>query len=377
MLAGGLDATYRQALATSHQEYVLVEVTDHDGNTLTLPDEFTADTGGLVFYDGEVSATLSSQITRNASLVVPEGLYPNDPTDLLAPSGNRLRIWRGVEFADGNFYRWQVFFGHIHDISSSPDGQTNVSAHDVCADIVDAAFIRPENSSVGNTVYQEFQRLVTDALGAEATFGSSDTFTLTVPQLTWESDRAGALDEMATSAGAYWYALADGSFVMRKYPWTVPNPSILTLSDGPDGLIQGTPARDHTDVYNSITVTGERADGTTPVYALAQDTNPASPTYIGGNFGLRHKTIHLQTPQTQGSAQSAANDLLRTYIALTEAWSWQQPVDAALELGDTVTLDARGETGIIQVVSAFSIPLNVDGYMTVSGRAQVIGVLEA
>jgi len=164
---------------------------------------------------------------------------------------------------------------------------------------------------------------------------------------------------------------------MRRYPWTVPNPSILTLADGTGGLLQGIPTRDHSDVYNSVTVTGERADGSAPVYALAQDTNPASPTFIGGNFGLRHKTVHLQTPQTQGSAQSAANDLLRTYIALTEAWTWQQPVDAALELGDTVTLNARGESGIIQVVAGFTIPLDVGGFMSVTGRAQVIGVLEA
>jgi len=377
MLTGGLDATYRQALATSHTEYVLVEVTDHQGNVLPTPDEFTSDTGGLLFYTGQVSVTLASQVTRELSLTVPEGLYPTDPVGLLAPSGNRLRVWRGVAFADGNFYRWPVFFGHIHDISNGIDGQVNIGAHDVCADIVDAAFVRPQNSSVGNTVYQEFQRLITDAMGAEATFGSSDTFTLTVPQLTWESDRAGALDEMATSAGAYWYALADGSFVMRRYPWTVPNPSILTLADGTGGLLQGIPTRDHSDVYNSVTVTGERADGSAPVYALAQDTNPASPTFIGGNFGLRHKTVHLQTPQTQGSAQSAANDLLRTYIALTEAWTWQQPVDAALELGDTVTLNARGESGIIQVVAGFTIPLDVGGFMSVTGRAQVIGVLEA
>jgi hypothetical protein len=48
-------------------------------------------------------------------------------------------------------------------------------------------------------------------------------------------------------------------------------------------------------------------------------------------------------------------------------------MDAALELGDVVTLNARDESGIIQVVSAFVISLEVGGIMSVTGRAQVTG----
>jgi hypothetical protein len=151
---------------------------------------------------------------------------------------------------------------------------------------------------------------------------------------------------------------------------------VVTLSDGQDGIILGSPLRDRSDVYNSITVTGERADGTTPVIAIAEDNNPASPTYVGGPFGRRHRTINLQTPQTQGTAQTAANAWLRRSIALQETWSWTQPPDASLELGDVVSLDAYGRTGIIQVVSGFSLPLNMDSMMTVQARAQIIGALE-
>jgi hypothetical protein len=51
-------------------------------------------------------------------------------------------------------------------------------------------------------------------------------------------------------------------------------------------------------------------------------------------------------------------------------------MDASLELGDAVTLNARGESGIIQVVSAFVISLEAAGAMSVTGRAQVPGLLE-
>lgn len=376
MLPGGLDATYRQALATSHSRYFLVEVLDGAGNVLPIPADRTSAEGGLIFIGGSVSATLGNRTTRQLDLTLDETLYPVGPGFILAPYGNRVRVWAGIQFAEGTVYRWVIFTGRLQDDVNSINGEVTVGAADRANEVVEAMFVRPENSSVGNTVSAEFQRLVSDGV-PDAVFGPSDPVGLTVPQLTWESDRAGALDEMATSAGTYWYALADGSFVLRRYAFGTAAPSVLTLHDGPGGTVGAAPSRGRQTIFNSVTVTGERVDGSAPVWALAQDLNPASPTYVRGNFGLRHTTLNLQTPQTQGSAQSAANDFLRTSIALTEAWTWGQPLDAALELGDVVTLNARGESGIIQVVSAFVISLEAAGAMSVTGRAQVPGLLDA
>jgi len=373
MLAGGLDATYRQALATPHTSYVLVEVLDGAGAVLPIPADRVGDNGGLQFLGGSVSATLGNRVTRQLSLILDETLYPFDIDDLLAPYGNRIRVWRGIQFADGSAYRWVVFTGRIHDVDLGPDGQFELLGMDRANEVLDASFLRPENSNAGATVHAEFVRLVSEGV-RDASFGISDQVPLLVPQLTWESDRAGALDEMATAAGCVWFALANGDFVLRRYPFAVDAPSLVTLSEGPGGLIQGSASRDRVSAHNSITVTGERADGSPPVYALAQDLNPASPTYVLGNFGLRHKTINLQTPATQGAAQTAADEALRMSISINDAWSWSQPVDAALELGDVVTLNARGKSGIIQVVSGFTIPLDLSP-MVVVGRAQVLGLL--
>jgi uncharacterized protein DUF5047 len=373
MLPGGLDTAYRQALATPHTEYVRVDVLDGAGNELPIPADRVGEDGGLQFIEGTVAATLTNRVTRNLELTVDESLYPTFAGAILAPYGNRLRVWRGIKFAEGTVYRWVVFTGRIQDDLNAVDGQVSISAMDRANEVVEAQFVRPENSQVGSLVSDEFIRLVSDGV-PDARFGTFDLNDITVPQLTWESDRAGALDEMATSSGAYWWALADGSYVIRAYPFARSAPSLLTLSDGPGGTVAASPARAREQIFNSVTVTGERVDGTAPVFALAQDLNPASPTYVRGNFGLRHKTINLQTPQTQGSCQSAANSYLRTSVALTESWTWTQPVDAALELGDVVTLNARGESGIIQVVSGFVIPLGVSA-MTVTARAQVPGLL--
>lgn len=375
MLAGGTDGLYRATLPTPHTRYILVEVLDGNGRVLPLPAQSVGEEGGLLIEGGSVNATLTSRVTRNLTIFVDQSLYPANPGDLLAPYGNRLKVTMGVKFADGNRYSWTVFTGRIQRPLLTPDGRVAVPAADRANEIVEAGFVVPQNSQVGNSVNAEFIRLVSDAI-PDAVFGTSDTFSQTMPQLTWALDRAGAIDEFATTVGAFWYALADGSFVLRRYPWTVPGNPVVTLSDGRDGIILGSPLRDRSDVYNSITVTGERADGTAPVFALAEDNNPLSPTYVNGTFGRRHRTVNLQTPQTQGSAQTAANAWLRRSVALQETWGWTQPPDASLELGDVVSLNAYDRSGIIQVVSGFSLPLEVDAMMVVQAHAQVIGALE-
>lgn len=369
MLPGGLDATYRDALMTPHTPYVRVEVLDGAGNELEIPADRVGEDGGLMFMTGSVSATLTNRVTRALDITFDETLYPIGPGYILTPYGNRLRVWKGIKFAEGTTYRWVVFTGRIQDDINAIDGSVSVSAMDRSNEVAEAQFITPQNSNFDSPLFDQFQDLVLDGV-PDATFGASDQPTLRMPLLTWESDRAGALDEMATSAGCYWYTLANGDFVLRRYPFAVATPSILTLSDGPGGTVAAVPSRARDQIFNSVTVTGERADGTAPVYGVAQDLNPASPTYIHGNFGLKHTTLSLRTPQTQGDALGAAFDYLATSVALTQAWSWQQPADAALELGDVVTLNARDQSGIIQVVSGFVMPLDLS-VMSVTGRAQV------
>lgn len=375
MLPGGLDASYRNALATAHERYFLVEALDDAGNVLPIPPGRQAAEGGLIFSGGSVAATLGNRVTRTLDLTLDEGLYPVFPNAILAPYGNRIRVWAGVRFAEGTVYRWVIFTGKIQSDVSSTDGQVSLAGSDRADEVTEADFVVPENSSPGQTVFHEFQRLIISGV-PRASFGVSDPVELIVPQQTWQSDRAGALDEMATSAGTYWYALANGDFVIRRYAFATAAPSVLTLHDGPGGTINAAPSRGRYDIWNSVSVTGERADGSAPVYALAQDTNPASPTYVYGPFGRRHKSLALRTPSSQGVAQEAANSFLRASIALSEAWTWGQPLDAAMELGDVVTLNARGESGIIQVVSAFVISLETSGTMSVTGRAQLPGLLE-
>lgn len=372
MLPKGTDLLYRQALATSHQPYLKIEVWRSDGSE-RLEDD-------LIIESGSVRATLTSRVTRTFDFTVTEDLYPFEPDDLLNPYSNEVRAFRGIEFADGTRYSWQVFRGRI--VTARLNGELcDVSCADRAADIVSANFEVPENSQFGNLVDDEVQRLILDGL-LDATFGTSDSYFQTMPIETWEHDRAGALDEIATSVGSFWYCLANGDFVLRKRPWTVPGVPVVTFSDyltesdTPPTVLLSNAERSRETVFNSITVTGERTDSTDPVFFTARDENPTNPTYINGPFGIRNKLMNLRTPSTPADAREAAEDALRSSTALTEAWSFSVPADASLELGDVVKLDVRGRRGIIQVVAGFDLPMTVEGIMNVACRAQVIGLLE-
>lgn len=363
MLTNGTAPFYRRVLAAAHQHYVRVEVWNGAGTTLL--------NGDLPFIDGDVQATLGSQVTRNLNLTVDERFYPANVTDLLAPYGNRLRVWRGVALdSDVTSYVWEVFHGRIQDAQDNDDGTVSVSASDRAQEVLDFGFQVPENSNVGSTVAAEVQRLIGDAV-PDAVFGTFDATTLTVPMEAWEGDRGGALEELASSVGAYWWALADGTFVLRQVPWTTAGAPVITLTDQPGGtILTARPARSRSQVYNSWSVTGERADGSAPVYALRTDANPASPTYINGNFGRRTNFAYLNTPGDFGAADNVARVKLQSSIALTENWSYACAADASVELGDVQRLLVRGRD-VLQVVSSFSLPLGL-GDMQVETRSQVL-----
>lgn len=380
MLDGGLDPTYRAVLAGPHEMVVRVEVWDGLGSKLSgwelVWDEYgrKLTDEGLPILGGGVSASLTNRVTRNLNLTVHEDFYPWEETDLLAPYGNELRVFRGVRYGNGEEVVFPVFRGKIQSADLSTGGTCEIDAADRAQDVDDAGFMAPYNSSKGVNVLSQFQELITDAV-PDAEFGPSDTFWQTMPALTWESDRGAALDSVGLAAGAFWFCLPDGRYVLRRVPWANSGAPTVTLKDGEGGVInEALPSRSREGVYNSTTAVAERTDGSEPTYGTSQDVIPSSPTYVAGKFGRKHKMLRTQAAGSQQAAAGAAADYVRRARSLAQTWSWSQTADAAMELGEVVSLDVRGRAGMIQVVSSFSMPLDPNTQMTVTGRTQIAGL---
>lgn len=355
---------YRAALAAGHEPYERVDVW-YDGARVYE---------GLPFVKGTVSANLTSRVTREAQFTLHEDWYPWEDTDLLAPYGTELRAYKGIRYGNNEPVYWPTFIGKIQDVDIA-EGAVIVRAADRAAEVVENKFTAPESSVAGEPVPEEVRRVIRGRLPG-ATFGTDDVFYERVPVLVWENDPGSALDEMATAVGAFWYALASAEFVLRRYPWTVRRDPVLTLTDGDGGTVLASAGRRQRDgIYNVVTVTGERADGSTPVSGTDEDTDPASRTYAAGPFGRRGLLRRLNTPGTTEVALGAAKALRRRTTGTTHRWSFTAIPDAALELGDVLDLRVRGRNGIVQVVESFTLPYG-GGSMGVSCRAQVIDLLD-
>lgn len=370
-------AIYRQALASPHNAYSRVEVwkSGIKQEEFNQGDPFNAaDWRRPVFFTGNVRATLQSRVARTLTMNVPEWLYPFDDDDLLDPFGSHLRAYRGIKYGDGSVDEFQIFSGPIKRVTPQQGAIAQVTAADLANEVILAGFLGASQADVGADIVTEFERLVLDGYPA-ATFGTSSTFVNKVPALSYDTDRGAALDALAKASGAFWYALADGRFVIRRIPWTVPlsmQPLRMGSGDEPDLAGLGTvtsawPDKGNEGVYNRLTVSVERPDGSEPVYATVQDNDPTSKTWIGGPYGVKAITIRLTTADNSATALSAAKAAFARAKARAEPWRINCVPDASIELGDAIGLYWRGRYKL-QLVAGFQVPLEPNGSMAIDGR---------
>lgn len=373
MLPGGTDQLYRQILAGPHKVLTRIEV----WNPLTDERIDPYGSAGVPFGQGSISATLTSRVARVCSLSLDRGQYPDDPNGLLAPFGNYLKIYSGVSGHPN--YMWLVFVGRINDITVTDAGTVALTAVDRAGDIQDAYFGHPFQSETGTLIGVQYKTLIRGGL-SYATFGTfDDNANISTPNLIWENDRASACDSLANLGNMFWYPLANGDFVLRQVAWTKFSDPLLVFKDGEGGtLLNWSSGYSRTNVANGIIVSGELADGSTPVYGLASDINPLSPTYIYGKYGQKTQFISAQGALSAGAATTLAEAYLRQAKALTDQWTMQIPADASMELGDPlIAVGSMGygkrRTSSTQNVSAFTLSLDSRDTMNVTLRAQVPG----
>lgn len=362
---------YREALAAPHEAYARVEV----WRSGILVDELVwvdrsapYDTSVPVFFDGSIRATLASRVTRQLSLTVPAYLYPWKTTDLLNPYGTELRVFKGIRYGNNSPDEFAAFVGTVEQVKPARLGTVQIDAADTALRVAGAGFQSPMASQTGSTLIDEFERLVLDAYPG-ATFGTHSAITTAVPQLTYDSDRGSALDSLAKAASANWYTLSDGRFVLRVLPWTEPVAvTPVPLADGDGGvLINAYPVRSTTGIYNQVTVLSDRPDGGAAIFATASDTDPTSPTFIDGPFGVRSVQARTTGAQNQGQLTALAAALLVRAKTLTESWQVETIPDASIELGDALDISFQGHRAV-QFVAGFSMPLNPGGSMQIDCR---------
>jgi hypothetical protein len=355
-----------RALAGPHEVYTRLEV--WRGGVQLLSD--------LPILGGSVRASLQSRVTRSLDLSVDPAYFPEALTDPLAPFGSEIRAWRGVSIGGATHHPslvWPVFRGPITSVAMDTLGPCSVAAVDRAGDVSDAQFEFPFGVPAGARLHSTVKSVITEAV-ADAEF---DAFTLAdraLPSLTWDEDRGKALDDMASGAGGFWYALADGTFTLRPVPWVysggLPD---LTIDPGNPIFRSASLRYSREGVVNTVVVRSERTDGSAPERYVARITDPASPLVYAGPFGRRVMHADAQSAYGGGGLQIVGDTLLQRSQAVAQSWSATITAYPPLELGDLIQFDIADRSGrrrrSKQVVSGFSMPLTADGDMSLQLRA--------
>jgi hypothetical protein len=352
-------ATYKAAIHAPHRLAFEVDLYAGPGGALLE--------NNVPIFGGSVSANLAHRVTRSGSFTLGPEWWPTSATSPLTPYQTVANIRAGIEYGNGAREMFDIITGRTGDVTRNDDGSVTARVDDLAADVIGFRFERPRASD-RVTITQQIRRLILDALPS-ATFGTDDVTDAQTPQLVWDEDRGKALDDLAEAVQGRWYALGNGQFVVRRYPYDV-GTVVQDIFDGQTGLLRsGTPTLSRDGAYNSVTVAVERFDGGEPFRVTARDDSPTSPTRFDGPFGRVSNVIKVQTPLTFADATNLARAQLNASTALSSTWNVSCVPDYTLEPGDTVRFESRGirET---QLLDSITYPLSNDT-MGLGSRAYV------
>ncbi|HKY45032.1 MAG TPA: DUF5047 domain-containing protein [Pyrinomonadaceae bacterium] len=350
---------YKQAIHAPHKLATKVDLYAGPGGALLERD--------VPVFGGSISGNLTHRVTRRGAFILGPEFWPTSATSPLTPYQTVAQIRAGIQYGDGSEELFPVFTGRVGEVTRNADGDISAQVEDLAADVVAWRFEEPRNSE-NVSIITQIERLIREVIPS-AVFGPHDVTDAPTPRLTWDEDRGKALDDLAAAVGGRWYALGDGTFVVRRFPYDVGTP-VQDIFDGPSGLlVSGAPTLSREGAANSVTVIVERFDGGTPFRVTARDNSPTSPTRWGGPFGNVTLPIKVQTPLTVGEATQYARAQLNASTALSSTWSIASVPDYTLEPGDTVRAESRGVRST-QLIDSITYPL-APATMNLGTRAYV------
>lgn len=307
--------------------------------------------------------------TLNLEVAPSKGLW-----DTLAPAGTTLRAFRGVRYIDGTVERVALGVFDIDEQSMSygPSGTLSITAPDVWVRVQRARFEKPRllwRSGALETAVEWAREAI--ALGVGATYESTARTKPTV----FTRDREQAIGELATAAGAWVYTDPQGRVTARPVPYLSGTP-VWTVDASSSGvLLDATRTRSRQRTYNVVVVPSPALDGAVlPALVVVEDTDSASPTWVGGPFGRVPFFRPIGILESRTEMVAAANALLRRVKGLAAELDITAAVNPALEPGDViqVVLPARaGNPRKVErhLVDAVNVPLTAGGTQSIRTRS--------
>lgn len=364
---------FLSAIRKSHVAKVKVEVYDMANGKLLKTIQPIA---------GDVSIDSRRAIRRQCNLTFVDTdstLIPtNKISSTLLPYNREIRIYRGIEFADGSeeLVPLGVFIITSVDITDTAQGiQISVEGSDRSLRVQRAKFTSHEfYIDEGTTKEDAIKQILVDRYPSVQTIfpATGQTTAIIYPTLERESsDPWKEALKIAESAGMDLYFDENGIARLRPIPNPDLGTALISYEDGNESVLTQLMRSLSTDeTFNGVIYTGEGTNLSIGVIGEAWDENPASPTY---RYTYGEVPLFKSSPTilTVGEATTAAEAELRKVIGASEKINWNQIVNPAHDVFDLVKI-VRSESGIdaILMLDAVTIPLAPSDTMSAVGRTR-------
>jgi Domain of unknown function (DUF5047) len=368
---------YKAAILKNHTVVAKAEVWSDDRKLLDLS-----------FDTGKVSVSTTNTIRRTCEIHLTTtrtttNLVPNTGFDYLAPFGNQLRLFRGIQFDNGTteYIPLGVFVITEVKVTDTNEGVSMTVRGE------DKSIIVSRNK--WTTAYQMLSGTLEDSLKAVLQNRYPDIKTdfpitnITVNQIILGSDSN--VDPwkdvvgIAQLVGYDLYFDVRGVCTMRQFPTLDAGSVVATYKEGSGTTITSIDRNISTkETYNGVIYTIEGSQVTTPIRVEVWDEDTTSPTYRYGVFGSVPTFITSNILSSQTDAIKAATLLLNNYIGAQEQISFTSLVDPSLDVNDVIYVKSIGSrVDRTVIIDTMDIPLEYTGALNVSTRVvRVVGANE-
>jgi Domain of unknown function (DUF5047) len=347
------DSEFLEMLRYSHTVASTVDL--YTANVLVKAD--------IPIVDGSVTATRKANARRSFDLTI--GLHDWETLDIDCYK-SRVKINIGIELIPGVRRTLPQGFFRVDGVQRSVLGDLQVSGTSLESYVIDDRFFTPRTPPKGSGTIASIQALIVESM-PDATFTVTATkdkvVGMTAP---WERERWEAVTALADSIDAEVFCAPTGLFVIQdKVDFgNTDVQAVWTVDAGPDGvLVSLTENHTRNQVYNAVVASGQSSDqDVPPVWDVATDNNPASPTWWGGPFG--HVTRFYANPNFTSKDQctAAAQNLLAESIAENCEVNFGMLPNPGLEPGDAIRVRTLNRTTRVHAIDELTIPLGLGSF---------------
>jgi len=323
---------------------------------------------GDVVLDGTADIRSTLDLTTDGNR-----MWPKRADSTLAPYGNEIWVFRGVQYSD-ELIEWVSFGPHriqAPEQEQAPDGPIRLSGKDRMAGIIDARLVEPVQFLAGASLGFIMETLVTQVYPAAVIEWDDATDTAVITRsMICEQDRFAFLDDLVRSRGKIWHWDHRGILVIRSAP--DPAHPVFEVHSSTGGvLLRLSRSLSREGVYNAVVASGTGTDTAVPPFAVAVDNNPTSPTFYQGRFGPVPRFYTSPFLATDAQAAIAAETMLRRTIGLPYSLDLTAVPNPALEPYDPVSVrPGAGQGRETHVLDKVTIPLTPAEAMTGATREQ-------